>query len=1104
MHTIPLYTINVKKPSKAVAGVLCLQVQRWYNLSRLLSTPRTLQQFRMAHLSISLLGTLYITRDGEPLTDFATDKTRALLAYLAVESDRPHRRDTLAGLLWPDQPQKKARQSLRQALSHLRQSIGDCDDAPFLLVSRESIQFNADCDHRLDVATFADLVKDCKTHRHRRLEACLLCLRRMERAVELYNGAFLEQFFLADSDAFEEWAILKREWLLREVAEALSLLADYRERRSEYKQAQQYAQRQVQMEPWREETHRQLMHLLALDGQRSAALAQYEICRRALADELGVEPTAETQALYEHIRAQEQGSRGAEETAPLLLCSSVPPSPTPFVGREQELAEIAELIADPDCRLVTLFGPGGIGKTRLALQVAVDHLGVFQDGVAFVSLAGVEAAAHVVPAISSALGLATSGDQDIEEQLLNYLRQKELLLVLDNLEHILECADFASATLRRAPGVVLLVTSREKLSLQEEWVYEIEGLTYPEDEAAELGDYSALDLFLQRASQADRHFALSKSESVHAVRICQLVGGMPLGIELAASWVPVHSCQEIAEQIASSLDILATRLRNVPERHRSMWATCEHSFQLLAEEERKTFAGLSVFRGGFSREAAAAVTGASLSLLTALQDKSLIRRTSPDRYDMHQLLRQYTAEKLQSMPKVCKAVQEQHARYFTALLERQRPRLRTAEQRQTLEEIELEIENARTAWDTAVSHGWAEQAEQSLESFFQFYNVRGRFREGIDLLERAIERWRDDPQHKHVFGAALARQGALSIQLGYYDQAEAALEESLAIFQHLGVADEQSFCLRYLLHVLSHRGAYDQAEALAAQHLALSRQIQDEWAIARALDLRGLVYYRKGDIDRAEALCEESLAISRQVGSHRLMLLPLNRLADIVCHHGDYVRAQALFDECIALARALGDSYNEAIHLNNQGTILQVLEDYEEAERLFLASLEICRRIGDRVGEAIALSNLGKVAHDLGNYEQAMAYCREGLSIGREIGDQWTLMSCLGHLGQTACALDDDEAARAYLAEALEIACQAQTLPVQTEILTYLGAFFAKRGQHGRAAELLTLVSQHPASELDVKNRAQRLLIELNLSPPEGAPKPLEVIATEVLTELAR
>jgi predicted ATPase/DNA-binding SARP family transcriptional activator len=1062
----------------------------------------------MERLSISLLGVMHITCDGEPVTDFATDKARALLAYLAVESDRPHRRDILAGLLWPDQPQKKARQSLRQALSDLRKAIGDCEDAPFLLVSREAIQFNPDCDYWLDVTVFTGLVNACETHYHRRLEACLPCIHRLEHMVDLYNGAFLEQFFVSDSGVFEEWAILKREWLQREVTRALSHLANHYERRSDYKRAQQYLRRQVLLEPWCEEAHRQLMRLLVLDGQRSAALSQYETCRRALADELGVEPTAETQALYERIRESEAsgevweyGSAPLHSRTPIL---NFLPSFTSFVGREAELDEIADLLANPDCRLVTLFGPGGIGKTRLALQVAADHLGVFEDGIAFVPLAHVDALAHLAPAIASALGLPFHSDQDPKEQLLNYLRQKELLLVLDNLEHILECTGFLSAMLRHAPGVVLLTTSREKLNLHEEWVYEIDGLAYPRGEAMDVeDDYSALDLFQQRACQADRRFTLSKAGSVHAIRICQLVGGMPLGIELAASWVPVHSCEEVAEQIASSLDILATRLRNVPERHRSMWATFEHSFQLLAEEERSAFAGLSVFRGGFSRQAAATVTGATLDLLTALQDKSLIRRTSPDRYDMHQLLRQYTAEKLQSMTEVCEAARTQHARYFTAFLGHQQPRLKTAEQRQALEEIELEIENASIAWYTAISHGWAEQVEQGLESFYQFYSVRGRCQEGIDLLGQAVERWRDDPQHERVFGAALARQGALFIQLGHHDQAKAALEESLSIFERLEAASEQVFCLLHLSHVMRHHGAYDQAEAVVLKSLELSREIRDGWSVARSLDLIGLMRYRLGDVDRAEELCEESLAISRQVGNHQLMLWPLNRLADIACHRGDFVRAQSLFNECIALARALGDLYNEAIHLNNQGTALQVLGDYQEAEGLFLSSLEICRQISDQIGEAIALSNLGKVAHDLGDYEQALAYCQDGLAIGREIGDRWTLMSCLSNLGWTACVLDDDEAARAYLAEALEIACEAQTSPVQTEILTYLGVFLAKCGQRDRAAELLTLTSQHPASELDVKNRAQHLLVELDLTPPEGAPRPLEVVAAEVLAELA-
>jgi len=888
----------------------------------------------MTRLSISLLGSFEITLDGKPIIGFATDKARALLAYLAVEADHPHRRDALAGLLWPDQPQKKARQSLRQALSHLRQAIGDDDDAtPFLLVSREAIQFNPDCDHRLDVDEFATLVETCEQHRHRRLETCLPCMRRMERMIELCRGEFLEQFFVGDSSVFEEWAVLKREWFHRETMEALYHLANTYERRGDYKRAQQHAWQQVALEPWREEAQRQLMRLLALGGQRSAALVQFETCRRALADELGVEPTAETRALYERIREDEAGV-GEHSHTPIL---GLPSSPTPFVGREKELAELAELLADPDCRLVTLFGPGGIGKTRLALQVAADHLGAFEDGVAFVSLAHIDEdePQHLIPAIGAGLGVPFHGGQDTEEQLLSYLRRKELLVVLDNFEHILECGDFLSTMLQRVPGIELLVTSRERLNLREEWVYNVDGLAYPKDERPlESRTYSAIDLFCQHARRASQHFALDETTLPHVTRICQLVEGMPLAVELAAAWVGVRSCEEIAQEIARGPDPLTTRLRNVPARHRSIRATFEHSWQLLPETERALLAQLSVFRGGFGREAVGAVTGATATTLSDLLNKSLVRQVAPDRYDMHQLLRQYAAEKLESMPTAREAAQTQHARYFNAFLGRQQPRLKTAEQCQALQEIEIKIENARLAWDVAVSRGWAEQVEQSLESFYQFYDVRGRFREGISLLDRAVERWRDDPQHRRVFGAALARRGALCIQLGYYDQAETALEESLAICQRIEATSERIFCLLHLSHVLRHRGAYDQAEVLASKSLALSRQTQDEWSIARALDLIGLLRYRKGDLDQAEALCEESLSISRQIGHQRLMLLSLNKLADIACHPGDFVRAQTLFDECIALAQALGDSYDEAVHLNNQGTVLNVLEDFKEAERL--------------------------------------------------------------------------------------------------------------------------------------------------------------------------
>ena len=1045
----------------------------------------------MTRLSLSLLGPFEVLLDREPVTDFATDKARALLAYLAVEADRPHRRDALAGLLWPDQPQRKARQNLRQALSYLRQAIGDQDEVvPFLLVSRETIQFNTASDHWVDVVAFTDLVRACQGHRHRRLGMCLPCLRRMEQMATLYRGEFLEQFFLSDSDLFEEWALLEREWLRREAVKALSFLTNYYERRGDYEKARYYARRQVMLEPWREEGHRQLMRLLALDGQRSAALAQYDTCRRALAEELGVEPTAETTVLYEQIRAA--------MPLPHSASYNLPPSPTPFVGRETELAELADLLADPDCRLLSLVGPGGIGKTRLALQAAAAHIGVFAHGVYFVPLASVSSPELIVPAIAEALAFSFDSHRDPKEQLLDFLRQKEMLLVLDGMEHILEGTALLAEILKRAPGVVLLTTSRERLNLREEWAYAVEGLAYPDDGAVErLEIYSAIDLFQQRARQAWRRFSLSEAEIPHVMRVCQLVEGMPLGIELAAAWVGVRSCDEIAREIERNLDILTTRLRNVPERQRSVRATFEHSWNLLTGQERRAFRKLSVFRGGFRAKAAEQVAGASLSLLSAL-DKSLIRRVSSERYGVHELLRQYAAEKLRADPQQQEETQMRHARYFAAFLAQRREDLRGGKQTQALLEIGLEIENVRQAWQLAMARGHAHLIEQSLESLYHFYDVRSRFQEGIELFGQAVERWRGDLRQRGVFARALAYQGALYRHLGLHQQARTCLEQSLGIFERLGRQTEQVFCLVNLAEVSRHQGEHEEAEQLAQKGLGLSRQIGDRWGVARSLFLLGLVRYRTGDVDQAQALLEESLTIARESGDQRLIMPSLNALGDVACHRGDYTRAQALFEECLALSRALGDQFNVAVHLNNLGTVLHELSRYAEARSFYQESLEICRKIGDQKGQAIALSNLGEVAYALGAYSEALEYYQAGLTIGRDIGDRWATMACLNNLGETACALGDYQKATDRFAEALKIATETQTRAMLLKILVNLAVLFARRGQTERAAELLGLARHHPAGEQATQEKAERLLDEMGLVPPDHVP-PLDSIVAEIL-----
>ena len=413
----------------------------------------------MPQLQLNLLGPLHIMLDGVSLA-FRYEKVRALLAYLAAEADRPHTRSELAGLLWPDSPEVDARRNLSQALFQLRQTIGDADQAtPWLIVTRDTLQFNTAADQQVDVSEFDRLLAACAAHTHEAIDTCPACAQRLEQAVALYRGDFLQHFQIDDSLAFEEWTIFKREGLHRRALEALDQLTAYHAQRGAHDEARRYAQRQLDLEPWREEAHRQVMQALAASGQRSAALAQYEVCRKILLEELGVEPAAETKTLYERLKRAEAEPPEAGLAPPLgRWRTSLPMQVTPFLGRDQELAALAGLLSNPDCRLVTLIGPGGIGKTRLAVQAAAQQQASFDDGAAFVSLAPLANREQIVTAIADALGLVLyiAGDRAI--QLLHYLHERTLLLVLDNFEHLL--TDEASVALigellRGAPSLKL-------------------------------------------------------------------------------------------------------------------------------------------------------------------------------------------------------------------------------------------------------------------------------------------------------------------------------------------------------------------------------------------------------------------------------------------------------------------------------------------------------------------------------------------------------------------------------------------------------------------------------------------------------------------------
>ncbi len=491
--------------------------------------------------------------------------------------------------------------------------------------------------------------------------------------------------------------------------------------------------------------------------------------------------------------------------------------PTRFVGRATELSETRHILKNPDCRLLTLVGVGGIGKTRLALQLAREQQQAFADGGWFVNLQPLQSGKQIVSAIVDALGVVLSGYDTPENQLLQYLRDKNLLLLLDNFEHVLDGVEFVTQLIQHASAVKLLVTSREALSLPEEWLYPVEGLSFPPSHQADnVEAMTAVELFVERARQVSPTFSLADNQA-GVVRICQLVAGLPLALEMAASWTKTLRCSEIAAEIQHNLNFLTSNLRHVPERHRSMAAVFAQSWEHLTQGEQALFKRLAVFKGGFQREAAEVIAGASLPLLSSLLDKCLLRREAGGRYQIHELLRQYASGKLAEVELA--ALTEAHCRYYCDFLAQRKYGLVEREQVKTSLEIEGELENIRIAWQYAVEHKQVGALKKAAASYFFFCQMQSRYLEYVDASGLAVEVL-EAAANWPGLAQVLVFRGWMLIRIGRFELATAGLERSRALFEELRLTAEYgmgSHPLAPLIVLTVIQGDYARAVALGEQ-----------------------------------------------------------------------------------------------------------------------------------------------------------------------------------------------------------------------------------------------------------------------------------------------
>jgi predicted ATPase/DNA-binding CsgD family transcriptional regulator len=691
------------------------------------------------------------------------------------------------------------------------------------------------------------------------------------------------------------------------------------------------------------------------------------------------------------------------------IAHNLPAQPTPFVGRHDELAEITRLLADTACHLLTLVGPGGIGKTRLALEAVTRVKDDFPDGVCFVSLAPVTSPTLLLSAICEALLLTLYGEKYMKLQLLSYLSSKRLLLVLDNYEHLLEDVDLLTEILAAVPHAKILITSRERLNLREEWVLELQGLPFPaSDDETDIEDYSAVQLFLHTARRVNNAFSLSDGQKSAVTRICKLVGGMPLGIELAAAWVRALSCEQIAGEIERSLDILETPARNVPLRHRTMRAAFEPTWERLSDDERAVFMKLSVFRGGFTWEAAEYVAGAALRTLSALVDKSLLRTDINERYDLHELLRQYGEDKLLEAGEATVAA-HRHLEYCLNLAEQAEAHLYSPQQEAWLDRLELELDNIRAALAWALRDEEVEKGLRLAGALGFFWEFRTHAHDGYEWLRRLLAIADDAPALLRA--KALRFAGVMAIHVGDEEYYWAYCEESLALARAAG----DPWSIAWALGTIGFYRWNDLSRTRLEEALTLFQEIGDEWGISQMLRRLGWTMLRLGDYEESRRLSEEALTRARAAEDKHATAWALLLLADATwCQSHDPRRTLPLLEESLSLDQEIRDRMHHADTLHLLGDVAIGQGDYDGAQKRYEESLALRQQVGvSRRIMASVVFGFGSLATRRGKPDQAArlfgaadAFCGgiDKLPLGRRVNLERETAPVRAQLGEEAFA----------------------------------------------------------------------------------------------------
>jgi DNA-binding SARP family transcriptional activator/predicted ATPase len=974
-----------------------------------------------SQLSMFFLGSMQTVLDGTPLA-FRSRRERALLAYLAVEAARYHTRSAIAGLIYPDMPGEDALRNVRLVLNRLRGELQERDRTdPFLLISRDGLQWNAESAYRLDVADFLRLMAEVPSEDVALTESDV---RRLTEAVALYRGDFLYGFEMEDSDLFEAWMQGWRERLHQLALNAMRRLAEYALQHGQYDRARYYAQSQIGLDRWQEGAYRQLMTALAQQGQRRLALKQYDSLVRLLEEEVGVPPDPQTIALHTQIQAQPM----IEPLVAITLTArpalhNLPPRYTPFFGRTAEVALLTSALRDPHRRLVAVVGEGGMGKSRLAVEVAHHLLSQYTDGVWFVSLAMADGTTidetAVVATIANTLAFSFTDTKDLKSQLFNYLRVRRCLLVLDNFENADPAQPLLMEVLAASSNVSLLVTSRHQLSLQAVYTLHLEGLPLPAT-VAEARTTPSIQLLSERAERTAAGWHLPETDLMDAMALCALVHGMPLGIELTATWVAKAGVATVHRQLQNNMDQLAVTYQDMPPRHRSLRALFTASWQLLSPEEQAALSALTVFQETFSHAAAVEITGATADVLAGLVRKSLLRHATEGHYVFHSEIRHFAGEYLADGAEL----RYRHGYYYLHWAGQLESQLYGASTPWAVREVRQAWSNIRQAWVWAAEQGAWQALAVSHRGVKRFIDLTEQLREGRWLFRMAGKPLLESAPDLSATPRLL--YGLLGVQAA-----------------HFGVLVGEDEMVPATL-----AAAWAAAEAYPAE--AMSAEIKIRYCLVQTQ-----IAQQRGEFRVALEWTQKSEPFLPQAQMPLLVPTVLMRLAQLLIVHQEFGAAQRHLEQALVLTRESGDLESEARVLQGMGTRAFFQQDRAGARRYNLASLDLLLLLHD---EAHAWAQLGNIAttylYDFA-YETAYDYYQRAGAGVAQVGFVEGMATMALNRGRVCRFLGLTEESTAEFATALGWYTQTGGLWGQSVSTGYLAWLAAQRGEADQAYDLI-------------------------------------------------